>query len=133
MLPSLPCSNHQESHPDTLQSVLQGFYVDNCLESFPTISAATQRENQLSTLLAEAGFDLRQWASNQTTVIAHLPTDARFSATEQWLNQSRTDPLEPTLGLRWNCAADTFGYQCRLIEHAALTVRTAYQVIGQPV
>lgn len=73
--------NHQESYPDVLQSVLQGFYVDNCLESFPTIHAAKQRVNQLRTLLADGGFDLRQWASNQTTVIAHLPTDARSSAT----------------------------------------------------
>ncbi|KAJ8357474.1 hypothetical protein SKAU_G00202680 [Synaphobranchus kaupii] len=99
--------NHQDDYPDTLQSVQHSFYVDNCLESFPTIPAATQRVNQLRTLLAEGGFDLRQWASSQPTVIAHLPADARSSATEQWLSQNRTDPLEPTLGLRWNCAADT--------------------------
>lgn len=34
--------NHQDSYPDTLQSVKQSFYEDNCLESFPTIPAATR-------------------------------------------------------------------------------------------
>ncbi|KAJ8356221.1 hypothetical protein SKAU_G00190150 [Synaphobranchus kaupii] len=121
--------NHQDDFPDTLQSVQQSFYVENCLESFPTIPAASERVNQLRTLLAEGGFNLRQWASNQPTVIAHLPPDARSSATEQWLNQNRIDPLEPTLGLRWNCA-DTLGYQYRPIEHASLTMRTAYQALA---
>ncbi|KAK0139824.1 hypothetical protein N1851_023266 [Merluccius polli] len=122
--------DHQDSHPEVIQSVQQSFYVDNCLESFPTISAAKHRVDQLCTVLAEGGFDLRQWASNQPTVVSHLPTDARSSAAEQWLSQSRTDPLEPTLGLRWNCAADTLSYQYRIIEHSTLTMRTAYQVLA---
>lgn len=40
------------------------------------------------------------------------------------------DPLEPTLGLRWNCAADTLSYQYGVIEHSTLTMRTAYQVLA---
>ncbi|XP_014876949.1 uncharacterized protein LOC106939156 [Poecilia latipinna] len=122
--------NHQDNQPEVLQSVQQSFYVDNCLESFPTISTARERVDQLRTVLAEGGFDLRQWASNQPAVVAHLPADARSSATEQWLSQNRTDPLEPTLGLRWNCAADTLGYQYRIIEHSTLTMRKAYQVLA---
>lgn len=38
--------------------------------------------------------------------------------------------MESTLGLRWNCAADTLGYQYRPIKHATITMRTAYQVLG---
>lgn len=74
--------NYQDTHPEVLQPVQKNFYVDNCLESFPAISTARQRVDQLRTLLAEGGFDLRQWASNQPTVVAHLPTNARSSATE---------------------------------------------------
>ncbi|XP_057679968.1 uncharacterized protein LOC130908509 isoform X2 [Corythoichthys intestinalis] len=122
--------NYEESHPEILRSVQQSFYVDNCLESFPTIAAAKLRVDQLRTLLADGGFDLRQWASNEQAVLAHLPTEARSSSTEQWLSQSCTDPLEPTLGLRWNCAADSLGYKYRLIEHTTLTMRTAYQVLA---
>ena len=87
--------------------------VDNCLESLPNIPAAKDRVDQLRSLLAQGGFELRQWANNQTEVVAHLPTEARSVATDQWLVQNRTDPLEPALGLRWNCARDTLSYHHR--------------------
>ncbi|KAL7880314.1 hypothetical protein SRHO_G00025680 [Serrasalmus rhombeus] len=122
--------NHQGSYSGTLQSVQQCFYVDNYLESFPTIAAAKERVDKLRNLLLEGGFDLRQWASNQPTVIAHLPTEAKSLTTEQWLGRNQAGPMEPTLGLRWNCTADTLGYQHRPIEHSTLTMRRAYQVLA---
>ncbi len=70
-------------------------------------------------MLEEGGFDLRQWASSHPEVVAHLPSDARSSSTEQWLMQCREDLMEPTLGLRWNCAADSLGYHYQPIEHTA--------------
>lgn len=101
--------------------------MDNYLASFPTKSEAKLTVDQLRSLLATGGFDLRQWASNRPSVISHLSTEARSSAAEQWLEQNRTDPMEPTLGFGLNCAADTLGYQYCPIEHATLT---AYQVLA---
>lgn len=122
--------NNQESYSGALQIVQQSFYVDNYLASFPTTSEAKLTVDKLHSMLATGGFDLRQWASNQSSVISHLPTEARSSAAEQWLEQNRTDPMEPTLSLRWNCDANTLGYQYRPIENATLTMRTAYQVLA---
>ncbi|CAM4638688.1 unnamed protein product [Leuciscus chuanchicus] len=122
--------NSEAKYPGLQQLVHQSFYVDNCLTSFPTVSAAKQTVDQLRSMLAEGGFDLRQWASSHPAVVAHLPTEAQSSATEQWLVQNRVDLMEPTLCLRWNCAADTLGYHYRLIEHAELTMRAAYQVLA---
>lgn len=56
--------HYQESHPDIPPSVEQGFYVDNCLESLPNIPPVKDRVDKLRSLLAEGGFELRQWASN---------------------------------------------------------------------
>ncbi|KAL0188099.1 hypothetical protein M9458_015198, partial [Cirrhinus mrigala] len=122
--------NSEGKYPGLQQIVHQSFYVNNCLTSFPTVSAAKQTVDQLHSMLAEGWFDLRQWVSSHPAVIAHLPSAARSSATEQWLMQNCNDPTEPTLGLRWNCATDTLGYQYRPIEHTALTVRAAYQVLA---
>ncbi len=108
----------------------QSFYVDNCLTSFPTASAAKKTVDRLRSMLEEGGFDLRQWASSHPEVVAHLPSDARSSATEKWLMQCRDDPMEPILGLRWNCAADSLGYNYRPIDHTVLTMRAAYQVLA---
>lgn len=63
-------------------------------------------------------------------MISHLPSEARSSATEQWLAHNSADLTEPTLGLRWNCSSDTPGYHYRPIKHATLTMRTAYQVLA---
>lgn len=122
--------NFEAEYPGLQEIVHQSFYVDNCLASFPTVAAAKQTVDRLRSMLAEGGFDLRQWASSHPAVVAHLPTEARSSATEQWLVQTHVDPMEPTLGLRWNCATDTLGYHYRPIEHEALTMRTAYQVLA---
>jgi len=59
--------------------------------------------DQLRSMLAEVGFDLRQWASSHPVVVVYLPT-------EQWLVQNCIDLMEPILGLRRSCAADTLGY-----------------------
>lgn len=56
----LHARNHQDSHPEVLQSVQQSFYIDQCHESFLSADAAKLRVDQLRTLLAEGGFDLRQ-------------------------------------------------------------------------
>lgn len=63
-------------------------------------------------------------------MVAYLPPEARSSATEQWLVHTHVDTMEPTLGLQWNCANDSLGYHYRPIKHAALTMRTAYQVLA---
>ena len=86
--------HYQDSKPVITPSV-ERFYVDNCLESLPNIPAAKDQVDQLCSLLAQGGFELRQWASNRTEVVAHLPTEARSVATDQWLVPNRTDPLEP--------------------------------------
>lgn len=75
--------NHQDSYPEILLSVQRRFSKDNGLESFSIVPTVMQRVNQLCVLLAEGGFEMRQWASNQPSVVAHLSAEARSSATEQ--------------------------------------------------
>lgn len=104
--------------------------MDSCLASFPTVAESKQTVDKLHSTLAKGGFDLRQWASSHPAVVAHLPAEARSSATEQWLIQTHVDPMEPTLGLQWNCATDSLGYHYRPIAHAALTMKAAYQVLA---
>lgn len=53
---------HPRSTPDIIQSVEYTFYVDNCLESHPTAAAAQTRVDELYALLADGGFEIRQWA-----------------------------------------------------------------------
>ncbi|KAL0177742.1 hypothetical protein M9458_026636, partial [Cirrhinus mrigala] len=57
--------------------------------------------DQLCSRLASGGFELRQWASNCPSAIAHLPPESRSDACQQ-------DVCESTLGLHWQSARLTF-------------------------
>lgn len=110
---------HPCSTPDSIQLVESHFYVDNCLESHPAAAAAQTRVDDMCALLANGGFDIKQWASNQSSVVAHLPTDARSQDMELWLEHNLCNLQEPTLGLCWNCRTDTLGYRYTPIEHSS--------------
>ncbi len=59
--------------------------------------------HNLHTTLSSVGFEIRQWASNDTKVICELPHEARSEQTELWLSHHPSlDPLESTQGLLWN-------------------------------
>lgn len=51
--------DNQVGQEDVLTSVLQSFYVDNCLQSFPTEEQARTLLDELRTSLASGGFETR--------------------------------------------------------------------------
>lgn len=101
--------NHTKPGEDVWFSVEQCFYVDNCLQSL--------RSTQEAKTLSSGGFDLRQWASNEPSVISHLPKEARSSSSELWLAQDKSDTPESTLGLSWHVHNDTHGYKHRPVNY----------------
>nr|XP_055074008.1 uncharacterized protein LOC129453697 [Misgurnus anguillicaudatus] len=123
-------SSHSTPNEDVRHSVDHCFYVDNCLQSFPSAQEARQLLDKLRELLASGGFDIRQWASNVQEVISHLPPEARSSKLELWLSHDKSDPHESTLGLNWNCELDHLCYKHRPVTYNALTMRNIYRVLA---
>lgn len=121
--------NHGDQE-DILTSVLSSFYVDNCLQSFPTEEQARSLLDRLRALLASGGFEIWQWVSNSTSVVQHLPKEARSEITELWLSKDRTDLCEGTLGLVWHCSSDILGYKQRPVEYQTLTLRNVYRILA---
>lgn len=97
-------------------SIEQFFYVDNCLQSLPSVEEAQHLVDKLTSLLATGGFELRQWASNTPEVIRHLPREARSESSKLWLKETITDPQELALGLRWLCSSDTLRYKYCMLD-----------------
>lgn len=94
---------------------LKSFYVDNCLHCFHTAEEARKFVNQIRVLLAEGGFELRQWSSNQLTTISHLLPELKSASTELWITHGRTETSESALGLLWNHQRDTLSYNTTLL------------------
>lgn len=108
--------DNSEDNEDVVESVQQYFYVDNCLQSLQSQHQAKKLIDKMRALLAAGGFDIRQWASNVPSVIAHLPAKAKSVGCERWLSTNKTDPQESTPGLVWHCSQDTLGYKHRPVN-----------------
>ncbi len=121
--------DHSET-ADTRLSVEKSFYVDNCLQSFSTSEMAKDLVNRLRGLLSSGGFDLRQWASNDPSVISHLPVEAQSQSSIQWISEGHQNAQESTLGLHCHCLSDTLSYKPRYTDHALPTMRRIYHVLA---
>ncbi len=121
--------DHSET-ADTRVSVEKSFYVDNCLQRFSTSEMAKDLVNRLCSLLSSGGFDLRQWASNDPSVISHLPVEAQSQSSIQWISEGHQNAQESTLGLHWHCLSDTLSYKPRYTDHALPTMRRIYHVLA---
>ncbi|XP_051992616.1 uncharacterized protein LOC127650972 [Xyrauchen texanus] len=122
--------DHHEGNEDVADSVLQSFYVDNCLQSLRTIDQAKQLIDKMRLVLSTGGFEIRQRASNYPEVIGHLPTEARSESCELWLTVNKTDPQESTLGLSWHCSSDKLGYKHYQLSSDQPTMRNIYRVLA---
>ncbi|XP_046556736.1 uncharacterized protein LOC124265959 [Haliotis rubra] len=122
--------DNQTEYPEIAQSILQSFYVDNCLESVSNVTEAKELIVEMRKLLAIGGFNMRQWASNSEEVIRDLPTDAKSESCELWLAQENEDPKESTLGLSWNCVEDEISYKYRPISYHQLTMKVVYRILA---
>lgn len=116
---------------DGQSSVLHSFYMDNCLQSFPTTKEANEILMKLHSSLAKARFEIRQWASNHISVIDHLPAEACSVDTDRWLSHDCTDPCEGILGLSWHCLQNTLSYEHCLVEYTVLTLWVLYRILAR--
>ncbi|XP_076856690.1 uncharacterized protein LOC143510810 [Brachyhypopomus gauderio] len=123
-------TDNSQPGDEVRSSVKRCFYVDNCLQSFPTVTEARHLIDQLRPLLLSAGFDLRQWASNEPGAISHLPEEARSNSAELWLSLEKVDSPESTLGLSWNFQEDLLGYKHRPVHYGVPTMRNIYKVLA---
>lgn len=122
--------DHSQPGEDTRVSVEKSFYVDNCLQSFASPNTAKNLVDKLCSLLSSGGFELRQWASNDPSVISHLPADIQSQNSILWLREGHQDAQESTLGLHWNCQSDTLSYKRRKPDCQVPTMRSIYQTLA---
>ncbi|XP_077361612.1 uncharacterized protein LOC144006574 [Festucalex cinctus] len=123
--------DHSQPSEDVRETIEKSFYVDNCLQSVPTVQEAQHLVNKLTALLAAGGFELRQWASNVPETIKHLPREVRSESSELWLQESNIDPQELTLGLRWLCNSDSLRYKYQKLDPPTPTMRNIYSVLAR--
>ncbi|XP_062704582.1 uncharacterized protein LOC134286899 [Aedes albopictus] len=97
------------------------FYVDNLLTGSNDTSSLATTCKQLIAILASAGLPLRQWSSNNQTVLDAIPPELRETETLLDLDHEAS---VTTLGLRWEPATDLLSFkQPKWKEYSTLTKR----------
>ncbi len=87
--------------------VVNNFYVDDLLTSFPTVEKAVEVMAEVVRVLREASLPLMKFVSNSDEFLASIPEEARakdFTLTSD-------DILVATLGLKWQPKQDVFQFQ----------------------
>jgi len=87
------------SHPKAASVLLNDFYVDDLLSGASTVQEAIEIQQELTTLLAGAGFPLRKWASNNSEFLATIPQQLREM--NHAISLDNEDGVM-ALGLRWS-------------------------------
>ena len=101
---------HKVDYPEAAESVDNSMYVDDLLDSTETVETAQHLQNQLSDVLAMAGFNLRKWSSNEAAVIENVPVSDRLPTID--INTGEP-PKNKTLGVMWEAARDVFLFQVK--------------------
>ena len=92
---------------EAANSVENHFYMNDYLESSPTVNEATKKAQDLVEMLAKGGFKLTKFVSNVSSLVnnvdpkSQLPTDS----TEKVL--ATDEETSHVLGLKWNHSRDT--------------------------
>ncbi|XP_066500465.1 uncharacterized protein [Hoplias malabaricus] len=100
--------------PETIQTVLRNFYVDDCLKSVATEEEAVNLKKELTNLCARGGFHLTKWVSNSRALLCSIPVDERAAEVKDLDLQHDELPVERALGMQWCTSSDSFKFKIQL-------------------
>ena len=121
--------NSDRLSPETVNTILNSFYVDDLLKSVSSVEKAIQLTMDLREACALGGFTLTKWVSNSCEVLATVPENHRAALVKQ-LDLDRDDPpLERALGIQWNIQTDTFTLKVAS-KNRVLTRRAILSVVS---
>ena len=98
-------TDNASQFPEAAQSVINNFYMDDYLETSPTIEEATRKAKDLVKLLSLGGFKLTKFVSNVRTIPPQVETDPTTPTETKEIPS--TEESSHVLGLKWNHSSDT--------------------------
>ncbi|KAJ8031990.1 hypothetical protein HOLleu_25384 [Holothuria leucospilota] len=99
---------------EAISTVMQDFYVDDCLKSVDEEDKAVGLVKELCSLLSKGGFTLGKWVSNSRKVLESIPVEKRAKDMSNIDVTYEALPTERALGVRWNVEEDSLGYKVLL-------------------
>lgn len=94
-------------YPEAAKIILEDFYMDDCVSGTDSIGKAIDLAKQIRKVLANAGFILRKWVSNEKTVLDALEQDNTESEEAMVFAE---DGQTTILGLKWLFGKDQYTF-----------------------
>ena len=120
--------NLTNASDDTIKTVKNNFYVDDCLKSLSSAEAARSLITELQTLVESGGFHLSKFNSSCRVILFSVPdADRSVCNVIDVINEL---PISKTLGLIWNTSTDTLQIRVNIKEKPC-TRRGLLSIISQ--
>ncbi|XP_071085478.1 uncharacterized protein [Haliotis cracherodii] len=103
--------NADDFDKDTIQTVTDNFYVDDCLKSVDSKEKGMKLVQNVCDLLQRGGFRLTKWTSNSRTVLQSIPVEERAKELEDINLCDDELPQEKALGVKWDTETDQLGFK----------------------
>ncbi|XP_076660598.1 uncharacterized protein LOC143363956 [Halictus rubicundus] len=114
-------------YPLASKSIVNDFYVDDLLTGASTYEEAVKLRDELIKLTSKAKFHLRQWASNETSLLKDL-VDKSLKDT----HEINSNSIVKTLGVLWNSSTDVITYSTNMnTSNSRITKRTILSSTAQ--
>ena len=98
---------------ETVDTVLQNFYVDDLLKSVPSAEKAKQLIVNITAICQTGGFHLLKWATNSRKLLTFIPVEERTKEIKELNLDCDKLPTERALGLQWGIENDHFTFNVR--------------------
>lgn len=103
--------NKDKTTSEAVETLLNNFYVDDCLRSLPNEAQAVSLTKDLTDLCSNGGFRLTKWISNNRNVLASIPEKERAKEVKSLDLTHDVLPMERALGVHWCIESDTFKFR----------------------
>lgn len=99
------------SYPQAADAIKTNHYVDDYLDSFPSLEVAKKISHEVYFIHSKAGFHLRNWLSNSTEVIDEL--EGHSPNIKKGIS-ANSESIDKVLGMWWCTNSDSFTYTFHL-------------------
>ncbi|XP_053686708.1 uncharacterized protein LOC128736255 [Sabethes cyaneus] len=101
-------SEFAERFPRAAKAIIENHYVDDFLDSLDSETEAIQLVNEVKYVHSQAGFEIRNFCSNSTKVLAAIGEQKASSSVS--LNLEKALGTERVLGMIWRPTEDVFTF-----------------------
>ncbi|XP_021957208.1 uncharacterized protein LOC110853263 [Folsomia candida] len=101
---------HIDQYPEACHAITKKHYVDDYLDSTPSLEQAVKLVREVIEVQARAGFQVCNWVANSQEILNSIPEELRAPESKQ-LNIKDCLPEGRILGMWWNQDDDTFRFK----------------------